>query len=85
MVDAKVCACACVRDSGEVASGGAESTRFSILAHDNYVTGETIADFSNEAHGADEGSGAIACGGAQETSHVLLHVRANGDSPVSWR
>ena len=60
-------------------------TRFAILAHDNNVTGATIADFSNEAHGADEGSGALACGGAQETPHVLLHVRADGDSPVSWR
>ena len=34
---------------------------------------------------SNSGSGALACGGAQETSHVLLHVGANRDSPVSGR
>ena len=63
-------------------------TRVDTLAHDNNVSGKAIANFSNEVsdvNGFQQESGALACGGAQETFHVVLHVRANRDSPVSWR
>ena len=63
-------------------------TRVDTLRNDNCGSGEAIGNFSNEAsdvNGFQQESGALACGGAQETSHVLLHVRANRDSPVSWR
>ena len=62
-------------------------TRVATRAHDTHVSGKAIANFSNEVSDAKRfpTKGAALLHVEALTFHVLPHVRANGDSPVSWR
>ena len=53
-------------------------TRFATRSNDNCVSGKLIAIFWIV-------NGTPCCGGAFQNTHVLLHVRTLGDSPVPWR
>ena len=63
-------------------------TRVDTLRNDNCGSGEAIANFSNEvsdANGFQQRERPSCMWRRSGNIHVLLHVRANGDSPVSWR
>ena len=64
-------------------------TRVGTLTEDNCVSGGIIANFLNRGFQTrtlpDKGIGAPQLWRRLRNVHVLLHVRANGDSPVSRR
>ena len=79
--------CACVRDFVQEAPGGAENTHWNIHKRHLCLRGTYRQFFESsfsDVNGVQTGQTERPDVEAPWNIHVLLHVRTNGDSPVSF-